>query len=486
MAGALGEPLDLARDRGARRPRSASRSPSSSSAPSSRAGALLGALVALPVALPPLVGVIAFLFLYGESGFASRGRAGRPPASTGRRGGSPGPRRDPARARLLDVRLLLSLHARGSRAARRRVPRGRREPRRRALRARRSAVTLPLLSPALSGAALLTFMTSLASFSAPYVFGGSFRVMTTQIVASKLNGDIALAMVETVALAAVGFAGLCLLRRTEAADGRRRGPRRRAAAALSRGGRLAVAAAGWALAALLLLPHATLLLVSLVPRNTWTTEALPPVLDLGNYASALRRSPSACARSSTRSGWPPPRPRRALLLGFAAAYARRPAASAAARRGPLETLIAAARGPCPAPSSPSRSRRRSRVARARRPARFVLVGTARDPAARLPRAQPAAHGPRGLRRACASSIRRSRRPPPRSAPRAAAPLAADRPAARCARARRGREPRLPLGAGRLRRLDRALHLSTRGRSRSRSSRRCACRRSASPPPTACC
>ncbi|MCE2559828.1 MAG: hypothetical protein J4F98_14855 [Acidobacteria bacterium] len=34
---------------------------------------LLGALVALPVALPPLVGVIAFLFLYGESGLAARG-----------------------------------------------------------------------------------------------------------------------------------------------------------------------------------------------------------------------------------------------------------------------------------------------------------------------------------------------------------------------------------------------------------------------------
>ncbi len=44
----------------------------------------LGALVALPVALPPLVGVIAFLFLYGESGFVSRAvqalfRLERPP-----------------------------------------------------------------------------------------------------------------------------------------------------------------------------------------------------------------------------------------------------------------------------------------------------------------------------------------------------------------------------------------------------------------------
>ena len=33
---------------------------------------LLGGLVALPAVLPPLVGVIAFLFLYGETGFVSR------------------------------------------------------------------------------------------------------------------------------------------------------------------------------------------------------------------------------------------------------------------------------------------------------------------------------------------------------------------------------------------------------------------------------
>src|SRR5262249_1619134 len=33
---------------------------------------VLGGLVALPAVLPPLVGVIAFLFLYGESGFAAR------------------------------------------------------------------------------------------------------------------------------------------------------------------------------------------------------------------------------------------------------------------------------------------------------------------------------------------------------------------------------------------------------------------------------
>ncbi|MGH9260827.1 MAG: ABC transporter permease, partial [Acidimicrobiales bacterium] len=42
-------------------------------------------------------------------------------------------------------------------------------------------------------------------------------------------------------------------------------------------------AAGWLVALLLLLPHLTLVLVSLVPFGTWTTQALPPVLSLENY-----------------------------------------------------------------------------------------------------------------------------------------------------------------------------------------------------------
>jgi iron(III) transport system permease protein len=105
-----------------------------------------------------------------------------------------------------------------------------------------------------------------------------------------------------------------------------------------RAGRFAVAAAGWALAAFLLLPHATLLLVSFVPRNTWTTEALPPVLDLSNYASVLSQperlrpiANSLWMASVATAG--------ALLLGFAAARL------AVSRRGKwgslLETLVAA-------------------------------------------------------------------------------------------------------------------------------------------------
>jgi iron(III) transport system permease protein len=142
------------------------------------------------------------------------------------------------------------------------------------------------LRPSLVGAALLTFMTALASFSAPYVFGGGFRVMTTQVVATRLNGETATAMVETALLTAVALVGFVLVRWSEggaavAAVGKGTPPALRVIRhPLARG---TAALAGWTLAVLLLLPHATLLLISLVPLNTWTTETFPPVLSAVNY-----------------------------------------------------------------------------------------------------------------------------------------------------------------------------------------------------------
>src|SRR4051812_24843784 len=242
---------------------------------------ILGAIVALPVALPPLVGVIAFLFLYGESGFVSRAvqallRLEDPPW------------------RLVGPGAILLVHAYSmyvyfylfTRAGLARLDAALLEAAA-SLGAGRwrtlFRVTLPLLRPALAGATLLTFMTALASFSAPYLFGGGFRVMTTQIVASKLNGELALAQVETVMLALLALLGLRAMRRADRAVAVGTGVRGIAPARRELRGPLARGAAGlfgWLLAILLLLPHALLLLGSLVPAFTWTSEPFPPVLDL--------------------------------------------------------------------------------------------------------------------------------------------------------------------------------------------------------------
>jgi iron(III) transport system permease protein len=152
-------------------------------------------------------------------------------------------------------------------------------------------VVLPLVRPQIAAAALLTFMTSLGSFSAPYVFGGGFRVMTTQIIATKLNGDLGLAMVETTALALLALVALALLRRIQGQTGiavTAKGTAPAVRVLRSPSGRAGAAVLGWGLAVVLLLPHATLLLVSLVPLGTWTTEWLPPAYTLGNFAALVR------------------------------------------------------------------------------------------------------------------------------------------------------------------------------------------------------
>ena len=277
---------------------------------------VLGTLVALPVVLPPLVGVIAFLFLYGESGFLARAyqavtRSSQPPWRLS------GPiailwihaytmfvyfylftRAGLARLDAAYLEAAASLGAGPARILR--------------------TVTLPLLKPALLGAALLTFMTSLSSFSAPYLIGGTFRVMTTQIVFSRLNGDTEMAMVETSTLVLVALAGLVLLQRAEA--------RREVAGAVRgaapgrqelRRGTL-VSLVAWGLALLLLAPHLTLLLVSFVPPGTWTSQALPPVVNLANWISLF--SQPERLRPIVNSLWMATvATALALLLGVAAA-----------------------------------------------------------------------------------------------------------------------------------------------------------------------
>jgi iron(III) transport system permease protein len=251
-------------------------------------GRVLGAVVALPAVLPPLVGVIAFLFLYGETGFISQlvqylsGRT-EPPW------------------RLQGAGAILLVHAYSmyvyfyllTRAALASLDASVLEAaaslgagRWRAFR----RVVLPLLAPALTGAALLTFMTSLASFSAPYIFGGGFRVMTTQIVSTRLNGEDHLAMVETISLTLLALLGLWVLRgsRVDAGSaGGRKGvapvPRR----VRQRWLRVTLGVVAWSFAVLLLLPHLTLILVSLVPLGTWTTEPFPTVYTARNYLTLL-------------------------------------------------------------------------------------------------------------------------------------------------------------------------------------------------------
>ena len=244
---------------------------------------VLRIVATLPAALPPLVGVIAFLFLYSESGVFTRavqrlfGMAEAPWRLTGVWAivfvhaytmyvyvflfVSAGLER-------FDTTLDEAASGLGASSWQR-------------LR----KVTLPLLTPALAGSMLLVFMTSLGSFSAPYVFGGGIRVLSTQIVASKLNGEMGLAYVETTVLALSAVAGLVLFRwlerkRKYASSGKGSATRR-----VIRSRKAQVLAAGLSIVTVvvLVLPHLMVLLVSFAVDGAWTTQVLPPEYTLDNY-----------------------------------------------------------------------------------------------------------------------------------------------------------------------------------------------------------
>ncbi len=249
---------------------------------------MVAALASLPVLLPPLVGVISFLFLYGESGILSRslqhwlGR--REPLFSFRGVGAilfvhaytmyvyfymfvaAGLRR-------LDFTLVEAARSLG--ASRLRIF---------------FVITLRQLTPALLGAALLTFMTSMASFSAPYIFGGGVRVLALQIYNSKLNGDLEIAMVETVILTLTSLVFLVFLQRYEGTSKYRsttKGAQQPIALMAHPVKKLLAGTAGIVAVVFLLLPHLTLLLISFAKDGTWTMEILPPQYTFENYARLL-------------------------------------------------------------------------------------------------------------------------------------------------------------------------------------------------------
>lgn len=250
---------------------------------------ILRALASAPVLLPPLVGVISFLFLYGESGIISRSLQ----IALGL---------DRPWPRLSGVPAILFVHAYSmyvyffmfTSAGLERLDAAMEEAAE-TLGAstihKLRHVTLPLLAPSFVGASLVTFMSSMASFSAPLIFGGGVRVLAVEIFNSKLNGDIPMALVETVILAASSLAVLFLLRWYEGRSkysltGKgvsvQRKPIRsgmaKAAAAL--GGTIAVV--------FLILPHLMVLVMSFVQEGTWTTQLVPPAYTTDNYVRLFR------------------------------------------------------------------------------------------------------------------------------------------------------------------------------------------------------
>lgn len=146
-------------------------------------------------------------------------------------------------------------------------------------------VRLPMLTPSIVAASMLVFMISMASYTAPLIYGVD-RTLTMQIVISRTNGDLGMASCQSTVLALISILFLILMRVYE---GRRsyasvnKGTAVHRREVKNRTARAVTAAASFLAVLFLMLPILTIILVSFSVNGKWTTQVLPPAYTVSHY-----------------------------------------------------------------------------------------------------------------------------------------------------------------------------------------------------------
>ncbi|WP_270407509.1 ABC transporter permease [Brachybacterium paraconglomeratum] len=236
----------------------------------------------LPLALPPLIGALSFYYLYGTSGIIPRvlAEVTGVPASSLSFDGIAGVMLVHTLTMYPYFYLSVSAGLSGSDASLEEAAMN--------LGASRSTmwrtVLLPMLTPALVSGALLTFMVSMASFTAPQFY--NVNTLTMRIVAAKTSGAYDLAAAQSTVLSVVSILFLLLMRWYQ---------NRRLTRSMSKGTpqtvktvqgilpQILAAIGSAAIVLVLAAPVAAIVLLAFTVNGTWTTQIIPPEYTLQNF-----------------------------------------------------------------------------------------------------------------------------------------------------------------------------------------------------------
>ena len=138
-------------------------------------------------------------------------------------------------------------------------------------------VILPMLTPAIVSGALLTFMSSMASYTAPLLFNVDY-VMTRQIMSADANAEMAFSSVVSVVLAVVSVIFLIVLRQWEDRSAYRtqsKGGSRKRHRVTNPAMKVLVLAVSLVSTIFLVLPIAMIFILAFSVDGSWRTAALP-------------------------------------------------------------------------------------------------------------------------------------------------------------------------------------------------------------------
>lgn len=241
----------------------------------------------LPIALPPLVGVISFLFVFGETGILPRVASeffGLPIGTLSLDGFAAIVAVHTysfyvyfylfvsTTLRNLDASVLEASQILGGSSWR---------------TIRR--IIFPELKPALLGASILAFMASMASFSAPLLFGGDKRFMTLQIYNAKLNGEINVASALAIVLTLVSIVFFVAFRIITPSSGTRaaKGAGKIGVVGIGRSWRRLFVTLAIVMLAIELFPIVIIIVLSFAKEGSWTWQIVPAVYTLENYVKLM-------------------------------------------------------------------------------------------------------------------------------------------------------------------------------------------------------
>lgn len=146
-------------------------------------------------------------------------------------------------------------------------------------------VIIPMLTPSIVASSLLVFMMSMASYTAPLIYGID-NTLTMQIYLSRTNGNLDMAATQSTILSLVSIMFLILMRWYENKRNYKnvnKGVGVHRTEVKNKWGKYVAAIASFILVIFLMLPIIVIILISFSQDGTWTTQILPPKYTLDHY-----------------------------------------------------------------------------------------------------------------------------------------------------------------------------------------------------------
>ncbi|GAU79671.1 iron ABC transporter permease [Fusibacter sp. 3D3] len=158
-----------------------------------------------------------------------------------------------------------------------------------------TTIILPFIKPAIIASSIITFMTGIGSFSAPSIIGGSYKVMTTQILLSKANNYMDIAATQVIILTFVSFMFLGVMRHYENKcrfESSVKGVGIKPQKINNPVVKMILMILAFSLVLFILLPIVTVFMLSFVKPGTWMIEIYPKEFSMANYIKIFTKSRS--------------------------------------------------------------------------------------------------------------------------------------------------------------------------------------------------